>query len=153
MDIKTPCLATHRIRQHITRPFNLQHGHLVLVQISEQLLDHGGVRTQHSGDKQNVHLAVLQRQILSTGKLRKQEERALELSRFRLGRAFVASGSRDCKFLCAEKKVEDSLEERLDVLANILVVQFTVQSMMELGHNLLLVRRLVLLDLLIVRGW
>lgn len=81
--MNTPCLATHRIRQHITRPFNLQHGHLVLVQITEQLLDHGGVRTQHSGDEQNVHLAVLQRQILPTGKLPKQEERALELSRFR----------------------------------------------------------------------
>lgn len=41
-----------------------------------------------------------------------------------------------------------SLEERLDVLAHILVVQFAVQSVVELGHNLVLVWSLVLFDLL-----
>lgn len=59
--------STYRIRQDITGPFNFQHCHLILVQIAEQFLDDGRVRAQHSGDEQDVHFAVFQRQILSTG--------------------------------------------------------------------------------------
>lgn len=42
----------------------------------------------------------------------------------------------------------NSLEERLDVEPDILVVQFTMQSVVILGDNLVLVRGTVLLDLL-----
>lgn len=41
-----------------------------------------------------------------------------------------------------------SLEESFNVLTDILVVQFAVQTMMEFGHDFILVRSVVLFNLL-----
>lgn len=121
--------STHSIGQHIPGPFHLQQGDLLLVQILVQLLDHARVRAHHAGDHQQVDLAVLQRELLAT--------------------------KRNTVWLIQKplnKLRRNLLHKCFNVLLQIFVVQRAVQTALELGHDLLLVR-IVPDQLLLICRW